>query len=232
MKLCVENVIFSYEKGKQKKEKVYVLKGVNCLFEEEKMYALIGKSGSGKSTLLSLIGGLDDTTGGAIKYDDKNIMDISRIDYLRNYCTMVYQDSRLFPLLTVEENISFPMELQGISKKECHIRVLEYLQKVGLPETYMKRLPSRLSGGEQQRVAIARALAVGTKVLLADEPTGNLDRATGDKIIELLLRMAHDEGLCVIVATHDMELMNKVDVVYQIADGLLTGVHTGASHVS
>lgn len=98
---------------------------------------------------------------------------------------------------------------------------MELLEKVGLPTSYVKRLPSKLSGGEQQRVAIARALAVGTKVLLADEPTGNLDRKTGDKITDLLLRMAHEEGYCVIVATHDIEMMNIVDQVYQIKDGYL-----------
>jgi len=221
MNLEVNNLSFSYEIGKDRKSKFYVLNDINCKFEEGKMYALIGKSGSGKSTLLSLIGRLDMVNEGEILYDDKNINDILRIDYLRNCCTMVYQDARLFPLLTVEENITFPMELQGVSKKECHKRAMELMEKVELSPSYVKRLPSKLSGGEQQRVAIARALAVGTKVLLADEPTGNLDRKTGDNIIKLLLNMANKEGYCVIVATHDVEIMNIVDHVYQIKDGAL-----------
>lgn len=221
MNLAVKNLSFSYDSKKDKESKLYVLNDINCNFEEGKMYALIGKSGSGKSTLLSLLGRLDLVNEGEIIYNEKNINDISRIDYLRNCCTMVYQDARLFPLLTVEENITFPMELQGVAKKECHNRAMELLEKVGLPTSYVKRLPSKLSGGEQQRVAIARALAVGTKVLLADEPTGNLDRKTGDKITDLLLRMAHEEGYCVIVATHDIEMMNIVDQVYQIKDGYL-----------
>lgn len=221
MNLEVNNLSFSYETGKEKESKLYVLNDINCQFEEGKMYALIGKSGSGKSTLLSLLGRLDMINEGEILYDKKNINDISRIDYLRNCCTMVYQDAKLFPLLTVEENITFPMELQGVGKKDCHKRAMELMKKVELSPSYVKRLPSKLSGGEQQRVAIARALAVGTKVLLADEPTGNLDRKTGDHITNLLLRMAHEEGYCVIVATHDVEMMNIVDQVYQIKDGVL-----------
>jgi putative ABC transport system ATP-binding protein len=221
MNLEVKSLSFSYEKEKGGESKQYVLNNINCSFERGKMYALIGKSGSGKSTLLSLLGRLDTVDEGEVLYDNKNINDIPRIEYLRNCCTMVYQDARLFPLLTVEENITFPMELQGIGKKECHKRAMELMEKVELSSSYLKRLPSKLSGGEQQRVAIARALAVGTKVLLADEPTGNLDRITGDKITNLLLRMAQKEGYCIIVATHDVEMMNIVDQVYQIKDGNL-----------
>ncbi|MDL2300942.1 ABC transporter ATP-binding protein [Lachnospiraceae bacterium OttesenSCG-928-D06] len=220
--LKIQNLSFKYEeKDKNNSTSPNILKDITCSFDTGKTYALMGKSGSGKSTLLSLIGGLYTVREGEILYEEQNITSISKKDYLRNCCTMVYQNSRLFPLLTVEENISFPMELQKMPKKEIIRKTGELIKKVQLSETLLKRIPGKLSGGEQQRVAIARALAVGTKVLLADEPTGNLDKATGDKITELLLQLAKEEKYCVIIATHDVEMMDKVDKVYRIESGNL-----------
>lgn len=221
MILSVNNISFRYQQGNKDTHLPLILDGISCQFESGNMYALMGRSGSGKSTFLSLLGKMDTPIEGSILYDGEDICHISPIEYLRKYCTTVYQDCALFPLLTVEENISFPMELQKINKNECRKRVVDLLKKVELPETVLKRIPGKLSGGEQQRVAIARALAVGAKILLADEPTGNLDRVTTDKIIDLLFRLAHEEGYCVIAASHDMEIVNKVDMVFRMEAGKL-----------
>lgn len=216
--LRLENVCFSYKKQQEAKDD-YVLKNINCLFEDKSVYAIMGKSGSGKSTLLSLLCGENKATRGTVRFKGVDVRNISRVEYLRNKCTRVFQDYRLLPLLTVGENIAFPMELKGIRRYEREKIVKDIMEKVELPLELLDRFPQKLSGGEQQRVGIARALAVGTKVIVADEPTGNLDRKTSNTIIDLLVRLAHDENYCVIIATHDVEVINKMDYVYYIDDG-------------
>jgi putative ABC transport system ATP-binding protein len=132
---------------------------------------------------------------------------------------MIFQAFHLFPLLTAIENVSYPMEMNGASKDDAEKQAKELLEKVHVTEDKHKRYPSNLSGGEQQRVAIARALSTGAKVLLADEPTGNLDVANGEAVIEILRNLAHDEGYCIIIVTHNLEIADVSDLVFRMSDG-------------
>jgi predicted ABC-type transport system involved in lysophospholipase L1 biosynthesis ATPase subunit len=134
---------------------------------------------------------------------------------------MIFQAFHLFPLLTTLENVCFPMELNGVPREEIPQSAKTHLVSVGITEDKFNRYPANLSGGEQQRVAIARTLATGAQVLLADEPTGNLDKANGDKLIEILGQLAHDRGYCVIIVTHDPGIAERCDKVWHMSDGVL-----------
>lgn len=213
--LKLENVSYSYTAERQ------ILENIDFAFESGKIYAIMGKSGSGKSTLLSLLGGAMKPQTGCIYYDGKDIGGLKQTEYLRNCCTTIYQNFQLFPLLTVEENIMYPMELQGVKRKDCLAKVDSLMETVALAPELKKHLPGTISGGEQQRVAIARALATGARVILADEPTGNLDKDRSDIIIDLLVKLAHEEKYCIIVATHDIEVSHKMDVVLRVERGQL-----------
>ncbi|MED9904990.1 MAG: ATP-binding cassette domain-containing protein [Lachnospiraceae bacterium] len=181
----------------------------------------MGKSGSGKSTLLSLLAGLDLPKSREVLYKGQPTsgMDLDR--YRREDVAVIYQNYKLFPMLTVMENIIYPMELRGIKRKEAEQQAKTLLSKVMLSEELLPKFPAMLSGGEQQRVAIARALSLSSKLLLGDEPTGNLDTENSDNIIELLIRLAHEEKYCVIIATHDVSVLDRMDEVYRVKDGRL-----------
>lgn len=213
-----ENVGYVYQ---SKYQKTKALTEVSCSFERGKIYAVTGKSGSGKSTLLSLLAGLDVPTEGNLYIDGKEIREMDRDAYRMNSASVIYQAFHLFPLLTVLENVMFPMELQHVPKKERKERAQEFLAKVGLPDTLYGKMPNMISGGEQQRVAIARAMASGGQILLADEPTGNLDSQNEAVIVELLVKMAHEENYAVIVVTHNAKVAEAADVVYGMLDGRL-----------
>ncbi len=212
----VKNVRFRYD---AKYRSVEVLRGVSCSFEEGSFYALTGKSGSGKSTLLSLMAGLMLPVGGEVLYEGKPTSSLDLVRYRRENAAVIYQSFRLLPLLTVTENVTYPMELRGVKGRQARKRAEELIKKVDLPENVLHRFPSMLSGGEQQRVAIARALGMEGKLLLADEPTGNLDSDNGARIIELLLSLAHEDGYCVVVVTHDMDIAARADKVFRMRDG-------------
>ena len=212
------NVKYRYE---NKYQTVNALNGVSCVFEEGQVYALVGKSGSGKSTLLSLMAGLMLPTEGEILFDGTPTSAIDLNRYRREKAAVIYQSFRLLPLLTVLENVTYPMELRGFKGKPARERAAELVRKVGLPESVLHRFPDMLSGGEQQRVAVARAMSMDTRLLLADEPTGNLDSENGRRIIELLAALAHEEGYCVVVVTHDPEISARADITYRIRDGIL-----------
>ena len=156
-------------------QRVEALRGISFAFEPGKVYSVMGSSGGGKTTLLSLMAGLDVPTEGSVLCEGVSTADIDLEQYRRERVAVIYQDFRLFPLLTAAENVMYPMELRGAKPGAAKKRAAELIRKVGLPETVLDRFPAMLSGGEQQRVAIARALGMETKVLLADEPTGNLD---------------------------------------------------------
>lgn len=217
--LKAEEVSYVY---KSKYQTVEAVSDVSCTFDTGKVYAIVGHSGSGKSTFLSLLAGLDLPTEGEIYLEDKPMSTLDRDKYRRNTASVVYQSFNLFPLLTALENVAYPMELNGISAKEAREKAKELISKVGLEERIYNQLPLMMSGGEQQRVAIARALAVGGKILLADEPTGNLDTTNGNIVVELLRKLAHNEGYTVIIITHDMSIADRADVVYTMKDGKLT----------
>ncbi len=217
--LEVHDVFYRYE---NKYQTVNALNGVDCAFDEGQFYALVGKSGSGKSTLLSLMAGLMLPTQGEIRFDGKATSSINLNRYRREHAAVIYQSFRLLPLLTVSENVTYPMELRGVKGKPARERAAELIRRVGLPETVLNRYPGMLSGGEQQRVAVARAMSMNTKLLLADEPTGNLDTENSRRIIDLLLKLAHEDGYCVIVVTHDLDIAALADQVLRMRDGKLT----------
>ncbi len=217
--LTVKEVSYTY---KSKYQTVEAVSNVSCLFETGNVYAIVGHSGSGKSTLLSLLAGLDLPTKGEIYLQDKPMSKLDRDKYRRETASVVYQSFNLFPLLTALENVAYPIELRGISSKEAKKTAKELISSVGLGEKMYNKLPLMMSGGEQQRVAVARALATGGKILLADEPTGNLDTANGEVVIELLENLAHERGYAVIMITHDLGMAERADIVYTMKDGKLT----------
>lgn len=215
------NVSYIYQ---TKYQKTKALSEVNCSFERGKVYAITGKSGSGKSTFLSLLAGLDVPTEGMLAVEGQDMRKMNRDAYRLNRASVIYQAFHLFPLLTVMENVMFPMELQHVAAKVAKARAQEYLAKVGLPETLYKKMPGMISGGEQQRVAIARAIAAGGEILLADEPTGNLDSQNEKVIVNLLCKLAHEDNYAVIVVTHNEAVAAAADVVYGMSDGVLSVV--------
>ncbi len=199
------------------------LQGVECRFRAGEVTAVVGPSGSGKTTLLSIMAGLDRPTSGEVLVDERELSKMNLDAYRRQYVSVIFQAFHLFPLLTVLENVCFPLELLGIHAKEAQKQARKNLELVGIGEEKHRRYPSQLSGGEQQRVAIARALSSGAKILLADEPTGNLDGENSRNIVEILMRLAHEAGYCVVIVTHDLAIADAADVVYTVADGVLTG---------
>ena len=215
-KIRVENVSYSYQNQYQKIEAV---KEVSCSFEAGNMYAITGESGSGKSTFLSLLAGLDRPESGTILVEGENLLEMDRDAYRRKQISVVYQAFHLFPLLNAVENVMYPMELQGISRREARKQAEECLREVGLGEKIFHQYPKMMSGGEQQRVAIARAMAAQGRILLADEPTGNLDSENEENIVELLKGLAHERDYLVIVVTHNPEVARQADVCLKMKDG-------------
>ena len=214
--LTLNNVTYAYKNA----QKVAVSEA-SCTFEAGMSYAIVGPSGSGKSTLLSLLAGLDLPTEGEVSFDGGNIEGLDLDRYRRECISMVFQAFHLFPLMTVLENVCFPMEICGVMPKDARPKAAELLESVGITKEQKKRFPSKLSGGEQQRVAIARSLASGARIILADEPTGNLDIANTENIIEILHNLAHNKGYCVIIVTHDLEVAETADVVLRMKNGAL-----------
>ena len=216
--LTLENVSYSYT---GRSSRVDVLHGVSCTFEQGKFYTIQGPSGCGKSTMLSLMAALDHPQEGRILYDGKPLKEIRTAKYRRSCVTTIFQRFNLLPHATVIENVMYPQLLNGAKTAAARKAATELLAKVDIAETLHKRLPRNLSGGEQQRVAIARALAAGAKVILADEPTGNLDEENSRRVVDILGRLAHDEGRTVIMVTHDNELAQKADVMFSLRGGTL-----------
>lgn len=201
-----KNLCYSYRKNAAP-----VLDHVSAAFEEGRFYAIVGESGSGKTTLLSLLAGLDVPTAGAILYNGVDIQCTGLNHYRRAHVSLVFQSYNLIDYLTAEENV----RLGGA----CDASAL--LAEVGLPAEIARKNVLALSGGQQQRVAIARALASPARVLLADEPTGNLDETTASGIIHLLQRTAHDRGKCVVAVTHSQMLAAAADIVLRLESGRL-----------
>lgn len=186
--------------------------------------SIIGKSGSGKSTLLALIGALDTPTTGSIKVDDVDIAKLSGRqlnNYRRDKIGFVFQNYSLLPNLSAVENVMIPLEFSRVSLGQRKDRAMKLLLQVGLDADKQQRKPGKLSGGEQQRVAIARALANNPKLILADEPTGNLDSQTGKTIFDLLHSLARTEKTTILVVTHDLSIAGRTDKTFTISDGKL-----------
>lgn len=204
--------------------KVKAVNDISLEIRDGVFAAIVGKSGSGKTTLLSLLGALDRPTNGSILVNDQDITklgDMKLVRYRAQKIGFVFQSYNLIPNLTALENVMLPMEFTGLKSSERKARAAELLKQVGLDEIKYKRKPNRLSGGEQQRVAIARALANKPSVILADEPTGNLDDQTGKMIIELLKNLSRSEKTTIITVTHDHSIANTADTTFRLADGKL-----------
>ena len=201
--LELKNVSYAYEKGKA------VLQNVSAELETGKMYAILGPSGSGKTTLLSLLGGLDVPTQGKILFDGEDIAAKGLEHHRRNHISLIFQSYNLIDYMTPIENVRLTAKLDAAS----------ILERLGLKQDEIIRNVLKLSGGQQQRVAIARALASDAPVILADEPTGNLDAGTAEEITAVLKESAHAFGKCVVVVTHDREVAKQADVVLEIKRG-------------
>lgn len=201
----LNNVEYAYDNKRK------VLKGVSLSLEEGKMYAILGPSGCGKTTLLSLIGGLDSPSNGQILYDGQDIEKMGLSAHRKNNIAFIFQSYNLIHYLTPKENVALTSKLPP----------LPILERVGLTDEESKRNVLKLSGGQQQRVAIARALASDAKVILADEPTGNLDEDTAADITAILKECAHQMNKCVVIVTHSNELARQADVVFRLKKGQL-----------
>lgn len=217
----IKNVSFSY---KSKYQVVEALKNISCTFQAGKLYAVYGESGSGKSTLLSLMAGLDVADEGTILVDGTDILRIDRDEYRKNKVAVIYQSFHLFPLLTALENIMYPLEMKKMDRKKAKKLAQELLEEVGLTKEVAGQYPKMMSGGQQQRVAIARAMANGGKILLADEPTGNLDSENEMHIVHLLKSLAHDKGQLVVVVTHNQDIVKRCDVRIKMKDGKIESI--------
>ena len=201
--LEMNNIRYSYDNKRN------VLNGINMALEEGKMYAILGQSGCGKTTLLSLLGGLDSPVDGQILYDGQDIEKLGLANHRKNNVAFIFQSYNLIDYLTPKENVDLTAKLSP----------QPILERVGLTEEECKRNVLKLSGGQQQRVAIARALASDTKVILADEPTGNLDEDTAAEIISILKECAHEMNKCVIIVTHSNDLAKQADTIFRLKKG-------------
>ncbi|MBQ8750626.1 MAG: ABC transporter ATP-binding protein [Alphaproteobacteria bacterium] len=222
--LELRNIIKNYRQGKQNLE---VLSGVNLEIAPRDVIALVGQSGSGKSTLLQIAGLLDKQTAGKVIINGENVGKVSddvRTSLRRDYIGFVYQYHNLLGDFSALENVMLPMLIAKKDKKEAYDRAIMLLEKMHLSHRINHR-PAEMSGGEQQRVAIARALANSPKLLLADEPTGNLDPNTAEEVFSSLLDIIKETGLAALIATHNMDLASRMNKQYKLKDGVLININ-------
>ncbi|MGL5042416.1 MAG: ABC transporter ATP-binding protein [Culicoidibacterales bacterium] len=208
---------YYYQDGENRR---YILKDVDCQFEKGKFYTILGQSGSGKTTFLSLISALDAPKSGVIAYEGTDIKTIGYEKYRRNNVGIIFQSYNLVPYMTAVENVLVAMSITEnklpADQKEVAYNLLDY---IGITKSKADRRVNKLSGGEQQRVAIARALATNVELILADEPTGNLDEEMENEIVDIFKRLAHEHNKCVIVVTHSNEIAQKSDEIIYLRKG-------------
>ena len=212
--LETKNLYFTYPDGDSRR---VILNQLNTSFEKGKFYTILGSSGCGKTTFLSVIGALDKPESGEVLYDGKNIEEIGLERYRRNHVGMVFQNYNLIPYMNGLQNVMVALGItENKIEQDKEKYALEVLASVGIDEIKARRKIKRLSGGEQQRVAIARTLATNADIILADEPTGNLDSKTSDTIVELFKELAHERNKCVIVVTHSIEVAKQSDIILRM----------------
>lgn len=200
---------------------VHAVQNVHVHIEEGEFVALVGPSGSGKSTLLNMMGGLDEPTTGSVIIDGIEITNLPEnklIDFRLHNIGFVFQSFNLIPVLTAKENVGFVLQLQNVSKKEREKRVMQLLNEVGLDDKVNSK-PGELSGGQQQRVAVARALASKPKIILADEPTANLDSKSAENLLDIMAKLNKEEKITFLFSTHDMRVIKKARRVITLVDG-------------
>lgn len=219
MLLEVKNMDYFYQDGDEKR---YILKDVSCEFQKGVFYTILGASGSGKTTFLSLISALDTANAGEILYEGESIQAIGAQNYRRNKIGIIFQAYNLISYMSAVENVLVAMDITDnelpMDNKAVAYNLLDF---IGINREKAERPVNQLSGGEQQRVAIARSLSTGVELLLADEPTGNLNEEMEDKLIEIFQNLAHKEGKCVIVVTHSNKIAESSDAVYRLSKGVL-----------
>ncbi|MGJ0577281.1 putative ABC transporter ATP-binding protein YbbA [Xenorhabdus bovienii] len=224
--MAVESILKVHHLTKQVgqgEQVINILQGVELVVEPAQTIALIGESGSGKSTLLGIIAGLDDGSGGEVHLLGQNISRMNeeqRAQLRAENVGFVFQSFMLIPTLNALENVQLPALLRGESENQSRQNAIELLKQLGLGQR-LKHMPAQLSGGEQQRVALARAFSTRPKILFADEPTGNLDRQTGDRIADLLFSLNHDYATTLILVTHDSQLATRCQRRLRLVDGTL-----------
>jgi putative ABC transport system ATP-binding protein len=215
--LNMENLSYNY-KGCEAE----VLKSINYEFEKGNIYAIVGKSGAGKTTLLSLLSGLTTATFGKIVYDGKDLKNLDKYDYRSKMVGVIFQGYNLLTNLTAEENVILSLDISGKKIKDKKAVAKDMLRKVDIDETTAKRTTLKLSGGEQQRIAIARALSYNPDIILADEPTGNLDGETEKSIMQIFVSLAKEYNKAVIIVTHSPSVASYADHVIEINNGQIT----------
>ncbi len=229
--IVVKDLIKVYRTGKSE---VIALRGLDCTIKQGEVLAIMGPSGCGKTTLLNIIGGLDRPTAGSVMLDGQNLVDLSDaqlVKHRREKVGIVFQFFNLVPTLTARENIELPLRLSGKDSKTIKERAQMLLKLVDM-EPRATHKPDELSGGEQQRIGLAAALANDPPIILADEPTGELDTATGQQILHLLQQLKTDYNKTVVIVTHDLRVGQIADTVMHIVDGKITSKETGAEFVS
>ena len=212
--LTIENLSYSYQNGDHEQK---VLDNINAKFEAGKVYAIVGESGSGKTTFLSLVSALDKLQEGDIKFNLKSLREITGQEFRLKYVNIVFQSYNLIKYMTAAENVEIASDFDN-RKADPN----KYLEKVGITAEEGRRLVGKLSGGQQQRVAIARALASNSPIIMADEPTGNLDEETEEKIIEIFRNLAHKDNKIVVIVTHSRQVAKKADKILTLRRGKLS----------
>lgn len=220
MILEAKELNYYYQDGEERR---YILRDTSVSFEKGKFYTVLGHSGSGKTTLLSLLSALDSPQSGSVLFKGEDIRKIGYERYRRNNIGIVFQSYNLIPSFTAVENVLIPMTItENDVPEDAKTVAYNLLDYIGLGKSKADRRVNRLSGGEQQRVAIARALATNVELILADEPTGNLDEEMEQEIVDIFKRLAHEHDRCVVVVTHSNEIAMQSDQAYQLRKGVLS----------
>jgi len=213
---------------------LHVLKGINLSIERGEFVSIMGASGSGKSTLLNILGILDNYDTGTYTLDGKLIKDLSErqsADYRNRMIGFIFQSFNLIGFKTAVENVELPLYYQGVPRRKRHEMAMEYLEKLGLTP-WAKHFPNEMSGGQKQRVAIARALITHPQIILADEPTGALDSKTSVEVMQLLKKLNQEEGITIIVVTHESGVANETNKIIHIKDGIIGQIEENSAHAS
>ena len=224
----LENINKTYDNG----QPLHVLKGIDLHIDKGEFVSIMGASGSGKSTLLNILGILDTYDTGTYHLDGTLIKDLSEkqaADYRNRMIGFIFQSFNLINFKTAVENVELPLFYQGVPRKERHRRAMEYLEKLGLTP-WASHFPNEMSGGQKQRVAIARALITSPRIILADEPTGALDSKTSVEVMRLLKQLNQEDGITIIVVTHESGVANETDKIIHIKDGVIGEIEENKAH--